>query len=95
MVAGEGITIKRYLITASDWTLIDAPPFLVFSIMDARNAGGQDVMIRTDNTDDMTEDVIPAGYARTFRFSEKSARHGLFYAKAVAGSGPLVLVFCS
>ena len=79
--------------TAADWTLITVPSGIQPHVADARNEDAQDVLIRTDETDPNTEDSIPAGFSRILQFSGRGQPRALFYAKPLAGVGPLIVVY--
>ena len=51
-----------------------------------------DIIIRADVNNPSTEDRIPAGFERTFKFSLSMPRTALFYFRMAAGTGPIVVV---
>ena len=90
--AGNEIRIVTMPLDPANWTLISAPADVVVGTVTCRNQQQVDVKIRTNDADPSTEDLIPANFERTFKFSTSLRRSGLFYAKPVSGTGPLVAV---
>jgi hypothetical protein len=90
--AGNEIRIITTPLDPANWTLIQAPSDVVVGTVTCRNQQSVDVKIRSDSADPTTEDTIPAGFERTFRFSAPMPRAGLFYAKPASGTGPVVTV---
>lgn len=80
--------IRTYTCNADDWTAI-TPPYIStgFSI---RNAGEVDVLIRSDKTDEGTEDVLRPGYAEIVANSNSTKTFGtgrpLFWVKSTSGT---------
>jgi hypothetical protein len=58
-----------------------------------RNSQAVDTYIRTDSGDPNTQDTIPAGFERTYRFFRQASRAGLFYFQFASGTGPLMVNF--
>ena len=84
-----------------NWTLCPLPTGSMVSIASVRHAvdDGQghpinpvDIIFRTDQNNPVTEDRIPAGLERTFRFSLRAQRSALFYFRLASGTGPIVVV---
>ena len=51
-----------------------------------------DIIIRADENDPTTEDRIPAGYERTFKWALRMQRTALFYFRMASGTGPIIVV---
>ena len=51
-----------------------------------------DIIIRADENDPTTEDRIPAGFERTFKWALRMQRTALFYFRMAQGTGPIVVV---
>jgi hypothetical protein len=90
--AGNEIRIMTVPLDPASWTLISAPSDVRTSVITVRNQQQVDLMIRSDCDDPTTQDTIPAGYERTFRYRNQMYHAPLFYAQPVSGTGPLVVV---
>jgi len=84
-----------------NWTLCPLPSGNVIGAASVRCAVDDgmgnpltpvDIIIRADENNPATEDRIPAGYERTFKFSLSMQRTALFYFRMAAGTGPIVVV---
>ena len=51
-----------------------------------------DIIIRADQNNPATEDRIPAGCERTFKWALRMQRTALFYFRMAQGTGPIVVV---
>jgi hypothetical protein len=51
-----------------------------------------DIIIRADEINPATEDRIPAGCERTFKWALRMQRAALFYFRMAQGTGPIVVV---
>lgn len=84
-----------------NWTLCPLPGGNMISAASVRCAVDDgmgnpivpvDIITRADENNPATEDRIPAGYERTFKFSLRLQRTALFYFRMAAGTGPIVVV---
>jgi hypothetical protein len=51
-----------------------------------------DIIIRADQSNPATEDRIPAGFERTFKWALRMQRTALFYFRMAQGTGPIIVV---
>jgi hypothetical protein len=93
MLAGSETRTLRMAGDTVNWTLVSGPTDIMISVATVRNSQAVDTYIRTDSADPNTQDTIPANFERTFRFSRKASRSGLFYFQFASGTGPLVVQF--
>jgi len=84
-----------------NWTLCPLPSGNMVSTASVRCAVDDgmgnpitpaDIVIRADEDNPATEDRIPAGYERVFKFALRMQRTALFYFRMAAGTGPIVVV---